>query len=76
VQGEVRDIGGKPGISVVLAGVAIPAERVAADVPILVLTAWRDWDSLLDATGGRLNRAILGTELVGPQRFRWQTTTS
>jgi hypothetical protein len=67
VQGEVRDIGGKPGISVVLAGVAIHAERVAADVPILVLTAWRDWDSLLGATGGRLNRAILGTELVGPQ---------
>jgi hypothetical protein len=51
---------------VAVAGVAIREGETGTEVPILVLTAWRDWDSLLEATGGRLNRQILGTELAGP----------
>jgi hypothetical protein len=67
VPAELREIVGKPGITSALAGVAIRNEDPASDVPILVLTAWSDWDALLGATGGRLNRPILGTELAGPQ---------
>ena len=69
-EGTVPDdldmIAAKPGNLVALAGVAIRDEETGTEVPILVLTAWRDWDSLLEATGGRLNRQIQGTELAGP----------
>jgi hypothetical protein len=64
---------GLPGIMLALAGVAMGDAGDAGesgesgDVRILVLTAWRDWDALLEATGGRLSRPILGTELSGPQ---------
>jgi len=67
VPGELREIVAKPGITAAVAGVAIRDGEATSDIPILVLTAWRDWDSLLGATGGRLNRPILGTELAGPQ---------
>ena len=31
---------------------------------MVVLTAWAEWDLLLAATGGRLNSALLDTELA------------
>lgn len=67
VSGELHEIVGKPGITAALAGVAILDEEDPSHAQIIVLTAWRDWDSLLGATGGRLNRPILGTEDAGPQ---------
>lgn len=67
VPDELSEIVGKLGIMAALAGVAIGNEDASTDVPILVLTTWSDWDSLLGATGGRLSRPILGTELAGPQ---------
>lgn len=67
VPGELHEIIGKPGSVAALAGVAILDEEDPSDVQIMVLSAWRDWDSLLGATGGRLNRPILGTENAGPQ---------
>jgi hypothetical protein len=67
VPDDLKMIAGKPGNLVALAGVAIGDDPGASDVGIVVLTAWRDWDSLVSATGGRLNRPIQGTELAGPQ---------
>jgi hypothetical protein len=66
VPDDLEMIAAKPGNLVALAGVVITDEETGPEVPILVLTAWRDWDSLLEATGGRLNRQIQGTELAGP----------
>ena len=67
VLADVNMIAGKPGNLVALAGVAVGDETGGSDAQVLVLTAWLDWDALLDATGGRLNRPILGTETAGPQ---------
>jgi hypothetical protein len=67
VLADVNMIAGKSGNLVAFAGVAVGDETAGSDAQILVLTAWRDWDALLDATGGRLNRPILGTETAGPQ---------
>lgn len=67
VLDDLNMIAGKIGNLVALAGVAVGDETASSDASILVLTAWRDWDALLDATGGRLNRPILGTETAGPQ---------
>jgi hypothetical protein len=52
-----------------LAGVEIDTGATGAapqtgQVCIVVLTAWQEWDLLLAATGGRLNRALIDTELV------------
>ena len=38
------------------------------DVRIAVLTAWAEWDLLLAATGGRLDKALLDTELTDLER--------
>jgi hypothetical protein len=38
------------------------------DARIAVLTAWTEWDTLIAATGGRLERALLATELVDLER--------
>jgi hypothetical protein len=57
----------KHGLLVALAGVetdeadAVPVEGNAR---IAVLTAWAEWDLLLAATGGRLDKALLDTELT------------
>ena len=60
-------IAAKDGISLILAGVEIDEDettRPSGEVRVVVMTAWTEWDLLLDATGGRLNRAILDTELA------------
>ena len=49
------------------AGVEADGEDVVmrdGDVRIAVLTAWAEWDLLLAATGGRLERALLDTEIT------------
>ncbi len=53
-----------------IAGVEIEAaEEVETAAPtgqvcVVVLTAWKEWNLLLAATGGRLNRALVDTELT------------
>jgi hypothetical protein len=57
----------KEGLLSMVAGVCfdgdVSTER-AGDVGIAVMTAWTEWNRLLVATGGRLNEAILDTELA------------
>ncbi len=66
VRYDIDAIAAKPGNLVATAGVGIEDEENRPEVPILVLTAWSEWDSLLEATGGRLNQPIQGTERSGP----------
>jgi hypothetical protein len=57
----------KDGLLSVVAGVGIDRDvsaEHAAEVGIAVMTTWTEWNRLLVATGGRLNEAILDTELV------------
>jgi hypothetical protein len=35
---------------------------------IVVLTAWTEWDGLLAATGGRLERTLIDTEMSDLER--------
>jgi len=57
----------KEGLLTVIAGVqsdANEADPPAGEAHVVVLTAWTKWDLLLAATGGRLNSAIIDTELA------------
>ncbi|MFI5258197.1 MAG: hypothetical protein ACHQ01_01100 [Candidatus Limnocylindrales bacterium] len=53
------------GLLTAVAGLGIDGESAseAGQVPVIVLTAWSEWDLLLGATGGRLNDPLRGTEL-------------
>ena len=56
----------KEGLLTIVAGVQIDSEDAVRQVDetcVVVMTTWTEWDLLLAATGGRLNRALLDTEL-------------
>jgi hypothetical protein len=55
------------GLLTAVAGVGLDGDEPAAhagEACVAVLTAWTEWNRLLVATGGRLNEAILDTDLV------------
>lgn len=56
------------GILAVQVGVGIDAPGRAGGAAIVALTAWRDWDSVIAATGGHLDRLLLDTELADLER--------
>ena len=58
------EVARKTGSSAAMAGCALAGKDPVDGIPILVLTAWRDWDALLQATGGRLNWPLLNSELA------------
>jgi hypothetical protein len=66
----VDQLATKRGLLTVVAGVDIESEATpqTGEVRVVVLTAWSEWDLLLGATGGRLNRALLDTELADLER--------
>lgn len=54
------------GLTTIVAGVQVDSEDAVgqgAETCVVVITTWTEWDLLLAATGGRLNRALLDTEL-------------
>lgn len=54
------------GLLTVVAGLGIDRDAAlpgVGNVRVVVLTAWTEWTLLLGATGGRLNRPLVGTEL-------------
>jgi hypothetical protein len=53
------------GLALIQAGLEIgsPETPLPNQVRVVVMTAWTEWDLLLAATGGRLNRALPDTEL-------------
>jgi hypothetical protein len=65
----VKTLTARPGLMAVQVGVgaeiADQPDAVQPDaVSVVALTAWRDWDSLIAATGGHLDRGLLETELI------------
>jgi len=61
----------KEGVTLVLAGAETGVGEAAprsGDVRVVVVTAWTEWDLLLAATGGLLNRPLLDTELADLER--------
>jgi hypothetical protein len=55
------------GLLTAIAGVGLDGDEPAAhagETCVAVLTAWAEWNRLLVATGGRLNEAILDTDLA------------
>jgi hypothetical protein len=61
----------RPGLTAAVAGVwagGREATLTPGDAGIVVLTAWTEWDALLAATGGRLERTIIDTELSDLER--------
>jgi hypothetical protein len=55
---------GRPGLVFVIVGVAIGPMEVAGSERILAVSAWRDWDAVLTATRGHVNRLLEDTELA------------
>jgi hypothetical protein len=67
----IGHLSSKQGLLTVVAGVGTdrdgPTARVG-EAGVVVLTAWAEWDLLLTATGGRLNSALIDTELDDVER--------
>ena len=54
------------GLLTAVAGIAIDGDRSmeqAGSVRVVVITVWTEWNLLMAATGGRLDGALLGTQL-------------
>jgi hypothetical protein len=67
----VGRLASKKGLLTVVAGVSTDQDGPAAqagEASVVVLTAWAKWDLLLTATGGRLNSALIDTELEDIER--------
>lgn len=50
------------GLVCVRAGVHLPAGQQSGKVPVMAISAWRDWEAVLAATGGHIDRVVLETE--------------
>jgi hypothetical protein len=62
---------GRPGMWAAVAGVWAGGREVTltpGEAGIVVLTAWTEWDGLLAATGGRLERTLIDTEMSDLER--------
>ena len=62
---------GRPGMWAAVAGVWAGGREVTltpGEAGIVVLTAWTEWDGLLGATGGRLERTLIDTEMSDLER--------
>lgn len=54
----------KDGLFSVLAGVRVPSVASSGRVSVIAVSAWRDWDAVLAATGGHIDRLVQETELT------------
>jgi hypothetical protein len=64
--GHVGRLARREDVLTVVAGVEIEAGgegRRAGAADVVVLTVWREWDRLLAATGGHLDRSLTGADL-------------
>ena len=50
------------------AGVGLGVADADGELPIVAISAWRDWEAVLAATGGHIDRLILTTELDDLER--------
>ena len=57
-----------PGMEKVITGVGVLAVDRPGETSIVAITAWRDWEAILQATGGHIDRLLLETELADIER--------
>jgi hypothetical protein len=65
---QIPGLSEKDGLLCVRAGVGRGAADARGEVLVLALSAWRDWDAVLAATGGHIDRLLKSTELIGLER--------
>jgi heme-degrading monooxygenase HmoA len=53
----------KAGLKAVMVGTRLPAVPEAGNLPVIAVSAWRDWNSVLMATGGHIDQLVIETEL-------------
>lgn len=58
----------KPGLMKVIAGAAVLDTDPPGETSIVAITAWQDWESVIMATGGHIDRLLLETELPDIER--------
>jgi hypothetical protein len=63
VEERARALAETAGLCVVLAGTYGPAVESTGDLPIMAVSAWRDWTAVLSATRGHIDQAVLDTDL-------------
>ncbi len=53
----------KEGLVYLRAGTGLAGADASGEAPILILSAWRDWDAMLAATGGHIDRPAQESDL-------------
>jgi hypothetical protein len=66
---QITGLAAWDGLVCVRAGVQVAAERSGGMVPVLAIGAWRDWEAVLAATGGHIDRLILETDTPEVERL-------
>jgi hypothetical protein len=65
---HMTDLGGTEGLVYLREGVSMAGANQEGSVPILALSCWRNWDAVLAATGGHIDRLVQATELIDLER--------
>lgn len=65
---QMTALSGKQSLIFARAGVVLDDERPSDEVSVVALSAWRDWDAVLAATGGHIDRLVQDTELIDLER--------
>jgi hypothetical protein len=58
----------KPGFRQAFAGVGVLDVDPPGETSIIAITAWLDWESVIEATGGHIDRLLLETEMADLER--------
>ncbi len=71
-NGPMEGLAAKPGLVSIAVGPvtddATADDATAAEQEVVAVSSWRDWDSVLQATGGHLDRLIEETEMSELER--------
>ncbi len=59
---------GTEGLVYLREGVGTAGANQEGNVPIVALSCWRNWDAVLAATGGHIDRLVQATELIDLER--------
>ncbi len=65
---QLPSLSERDGLVWVRAGLDIAGADSGGEVSIVALSAWRDWDAVLTATGGHIDRLVQSTDLTDLER--------
>ncbi len=64
----LASLSGREGFVCVRAGVDMAGADSRGEVSVVALSGWRDWDAVLAATGGHIDRLVQATDLTDLER--------